>query len=173
MERKIGYFENREYESSISLENYDPNERRLPITYSAGCTRRIARSASRQTEQIKPQFGTLLFNPLYQPVVMEACSYYQRMLALTILMIYNEPVSMEDIDGITPEMAADILGRFYPSSYNWIVSRDSLGYVQGKVQNPRQLPVEICDILGKDPDKRHEYFRVDYKTGKYIVPVHS
>lgn len=71
---------------------------------------------------MKPQFGTLLFNPLYIPLVLEACSYYQHMLALTILMIYGEPVSMEDIDEITPEIAADILVRFYPSSYNWIVS---------------------------------------------------
>lgn len=173
MERKIGYFGNREYESSESLKKYDPNEKLLPITYSAGCTRRIAKSASRHTVQMKPQFGTLLFNPLYRPVVMDFCRYYQRMLALTVIMIYGEPVSIEDIDEITPEMAADILGRFYPASYNWIVSRDSRGYVHGTVENPRQLPAEICDILGNDPDIRHEYFRVDYRTGRYIAPRFS
>lgn len=173
MDRKIGYFENREYESSGALKNYDPNEKQLPITYTAGCTRRIAKFASRRTEQMKPQFGTLLFNPLYMPLVLEACSYYQRMLALTVLMIYGEPVSMEDIDEITPEIAADILVRFYPSSYNWIVSCDSRGYIHGRVENPRQQPEDICNILGKDPDIRHEYFRADYKTGKYIVPNYS
>lgn len=170
MERKPGYFENREYESSGTLKKYDPNEKKLPITYSAGCTRRIAKAASRQMEQIEPQFGTLLFNPVYRSGVLEACSYYQRLLALTVLMIYGEPVAMEDIDEITPEMASDIIKRFYPSSYNWIISRDSRGYVRGKVENPRQLPEEICDILGNDPDIRHGYFKVNLQTGEFKVP---
>lgn len=157
----MGYYDERRYNTSEILKPYDTFAEDLPITYAQGCVRHIAKPLNREIMDCIPNFGKIVTDPQVMPAVLENYDFYKKLLAIDLLyFVYGDNNAWEDlIIGITPEVADEIIMRFYPSNRNWWISEDGRGYVSGILDEPRQHHVFIEEMFG-DWEKRRYHFQV-------------
>lgn len=155
----MSYYRDRKYNNSETLKPYDIFAKKIPVTYAEGCIRHIAEPLNRVFIDEAPHFGHIVTNSEYETTAKNIYCLYKMALAVeTLLTIYgDEDAFPEQWAEVTPEIADEILMRFYPYNYNWVISDDSRGYVIDRVLSPREFHEELNDILSSDPKKRKKY----------------
>lgn len=157
----MSYINERKFSSNEKLKPYDAFADELPITYALGCVRHIAKPLNREIIDCVPGFGRIVTDPQVKPAVEDNCDYYKRILALDILYsVYgDEEVCSTKCMDIPPELADEIIMRFYPSNHDWLISEDGRGFVFGNVDEPRKRLSVLEEMLG-DLEKRKYHFQI-------------
>lgn len=155
------YYDERKFNTSEVLKPYDAFAEEIPITYAQGCVRHIAQPLNREIMDCVPDFGKIVTDPQVMPAVQENYDFYKKLLAIDLLYyVYGDDDAWEDyIVSLTPEVADEIIMRFYPSNRNWWISEDGRGYVCGILDEPRKHHVYINEMLG-DLEKRKYHFHI-------------
>lgn len=158
----MSYIDERRFANTETLKPYDAFAEKLPITYALGCVRHIAKPLNRKIVDCVPGFGKIITDPQVKPAVDDNCIFYKKLLAMDLLYnVYGD----ENVEGITfpeipPELADEIIMRFYPSNPNWIISKDGRGYVCGALDEPREHHPSLEEMWGRDIEKRKYHFQI-------------
>jgi len=151
MSENLNYYKERKFDSSEELKKFDPFEREIPITYTKGCSRHIATPVGRCMLNEQPGFGTVITDEKYLPLVNEGCDFYRKLLAVnTLINIYGESAIPNDVDEITPEIANEVLMRFYPSTPSWIDGE--------KNEDQKPMLQDLLLMYSENPEDREKFF---------------
>lgn len=156
----MGYYDERKFETSEVLKPYDAFAEEIPITYAQGCVRHIAKPLNREIMDCVPNFGKIVTDPQVMPAVLDNYNFYKKLLALDLLyVVYGDRSALgKTLSEITPEVADEIIMRYYPSNHNWWISEDGRGYVCGTLDERRHHEY-LEEMLG-DLNKRKYHFQI-------------
>lgn len=157
----MSYINERKFSSNEKLKPYDAFAEELPITYALGCVRHIAKPLNREIVDCVPGFGRIVTDSQVMPAVEDNYDYYKKILALDLLYsIYGDDnIRSADCADITPELADEIIMRFYPSNHDWLISEDGRGFAFGVIEEPKKHLSVLEDMLG-DLEKRKYHFHI-------------
>ncbi len=166
--KQLNYFREHKYEESPILKSMDPYRQELPIGYATNCTRRIDIRESTKDQRGDLGFGIIHARYTEMNHVLDGIDQYNALM-LTDLManVYNEEGSTANHSQIysdvmayletRPVEAIELLRRFFPSNYNWMISKDGSGFNNGKIFDPIQH-FDALNNLRTDPRKRQSMF---------------
>lgn len=157
----MSYIDERKFGANEKLKPYDAFAEELPITYAIGCVRHIAAPLSREIMDCVPCFGQIITDPQVKPAVEDNLDYYKRLLAIDLLVnVYgDENACTTNCMDMSPELADEIIMRFYPSNHDWWISEDGRGYICGILDEPRRHHRILEEMLG-DLEKRKYHFHI-------------
>ncbi|MSS36501.1 hypothetical protein [Clostridium porci] len=159
------YFAERGFENVSKLKQYDAYDKPIPIGYTKGCTRHLVKALSKPEVKMQPEFGHIYALPQYEALVRGCVETYQAILAHDLLYSVFEndaPALLEgaDLDHISPELAHEILTRFYPSDYHWLHDREGAIPAESGYVTPVQHS-SYMDGLLHDAEYRKEAFGIN------------
>lgn len=157
----MSYIDERRFAASEKLKPYDAFAKELPITYTLGCVRHIAKPLNREIIDCVPGFGRIITDPQVKPAVEDNCAYYKKLLAIDLLLnVYGDQNAYTtDCMDLSPELVDEIIMRFYPSNHDWWISEDGRGYVCGILDEPRKHLKILEEMMG-DSEKRKYHFQI-------------
>lgn len=167
----MSYFTDKKFNHDPKIKDYDVYNKKIPIGYAKGCKRRLVMEEGLVSLQDAPHYGYIMTDMEHVDDLQWRLNHFQALLArdLLVSMCGQKEADVPDLNDITPEMAKEIISRFYPSNIDWFMSAMNEGYTMG-IDAPLRIHQQELQRLMMDPEYANEFFNRSLQPSVKTTP---